>query len=251
MLRNFITTSDLVRYDLAIGQFLPQGNSGGQTDWSPQIEEAFEQLKDRLRLKRVSSRLLGVPLDLNRPLNTSAPEHALIALTKNESYSGTHIQGLDGFRRFAVTVLSSSESSGFLFLLQGSNDILQSESAEPEHWVTVGTLVPDGTGEYSVVFQNECCYYRVVLTMTGEPQPVTFTAGIYETYQDRWIIWLSLALIYRMISKSADDVWLQKSRDALALFETSFEQYPFLYDANEDNIPDRDELQSTKIRLVR
>ncbi len=247
MIRNFVGTSDLAKYDVAIGSYLPEG----QEDWSAQIDEAFEQIKDRLRQKNIVSRLMGLPIDLNRGTEMQSGENLLVELTKTGSYTGVHVKGMDGFRRFAVNISVMTGSGSFSFSLQGSNDVDVKDSEEPENWVTIQTLAVSSIGEHCFVFQDEFKYYRLVLSITGTDSSVTYQAGIYETYQDRWVIWLSLSLIYRMISKGVDDAWLRKAQDAFAMFENSFESYPFVYDLNGDNIPESTELHSATIRFFR
>jgi hypothetical protein len=91
--------------------------------------------------------------------------------------------------------------------------------------------------EYSLVFEDEYHYYRITLTVTASESPsITFTASLLETYIDRWIIWLSLSLIYHMISKSTDDGWLKRSEDAINNFNLAFDNYTFTVDKDEDNL---------------
>jgi len=251
MLRNFITTSDLAKYDIAIERYLPQSSEGGEIDWSTQIAEAFELIKDKLREKNVSSRLMGLPLDLNRSADSNADENGLIQLTKAGSFTGTHIVGHEGFRRFAINVLILQGDATHSFTLHGSNDCNVTDSTEPETWTTIQTIQPAEAGEAAVLFQDEYKYYRVDLTTEGEAGSIAFTAALYETYQDRWIIWLTLSLIYKMISKGADDVWLKKSQDAYAMFESAFDNYPFEYDSDDDNMPDQISMNSATLRLLR
>ncbi len=247
MIRNFVSTDDLAKYDVAIWNYLPEG----QEDWSVQIGEAFEQIKDRLRQKNIESRLMGLPIDLNRGADVTTDENVLTELTKTGSYSGVYVHGLDGFRRVVIHVSSIAGTGTFSFSLQGSNDVDVKDSEEPEDWVTVQTIGVTSVGETNLVIQDEYKYYRLILNITGSGTLVSYTAGMYETYADRWIIWLSLSLIYRMISKGVDDAWLRKAQEAYSMFEQSFESYPFVYDLNGNNIPESKELHSSTIRFFR
>lgn len=238
MLKCRIISSDLKLYDQAIEKYLPRE----QPDWNPQISEAFELLKDKIRARGVPVRLLGIPLDLNRLPTETAKQNTLTSFTKTANFSGKHIVGIDGFRRFVVNVTAISAASGFTFQLQGSNDQDITNETEPSNWSLVSTLTPTATGETSIVLADEYKYYRLNLTVPGSGSPsVTFTASLVETYFDRWIIYEALALIYAMLSKETGDVWTEKSKSAMIAFDLAFDSYKFSEDLNDDNLLDSTE----------
>jgi hypothetical protein len=249
VLRNFIITSDLQKYDTSILKYLPTG----QADWSTQIAEAFELVKDKIRARDIVVRNLGIPLDLNRAVTDTTKQDALKSLNKIATYNGTHIDGVDGFRRFVVDVTAITGSSGYVFNLQGSNDQTVNATTEPVNWKTIATLTPTMVKEYSIVFSDEYKYYRLNLVITAGTPSVTFTASIVETYQDRWIVWLALSLIYEMMAKTPDDVWMRKSNDAMIMFQNAFDTYKFILDSDDDNLVDDDDdvKHTTQIEMVR
>lgn len=246
MLKNRIVTNDLKRYDSSIEKWLPKE----QPDWQPQITEAFEVVKDKIRARGYDTRILGVPLDLNRLLTSTASQNVLTPVTRTVAYTGLHVNGFDGFNRWVLNVTTLTLASGYTFTLQGSNDIGITATIEPTNWSNVVTVLPSKVEEYSQVIQTDYKYYRVVLAIVAGS--VTFTSSMIETYIDRWTIWQALSLIYQMISKSPDDGWMHKSDQAMINFQMAFDSYKFSIDANEDNLidSDNDEMKATKTLIM-
>lgn len=246
MIRNFVTTTTLERYFPIITSYIPTG----QTDFTEQINEAFEIVRDDLRARSMDIRRVGVPLDLKYAENNTDNHDGLISSTETATTTGLHIVGMNGFNRFAVSV-SALTSTGYSIALQGSNDIDVSSDTEPINWDTIATVTPTTTGETVSSFTAEYKYYRYVNTVTGSS--ITYTVALYETQYDRWIAYKALELICGFLTKRDDDIWTSHKKEFAAKYSACLDSYKISYDENDDNITDEEEAQagSLQVRMTR
>jgi hypothetical protein len=245
MIKNFVTDDDLEEYYPSISSYLPST----QNDYSTQIDEAFNLVLNDVRSRGIDVRNIHVPLDLLRAATSSAEQDALTSATQTSSTNGTHIDGQQGFRRFVVNVTAITGTP--TFTLQGSNDYNISDSVEPSNWTTIETLSPTTTGETSVVYYNEYKYYRYTSTIASGS--VTFTASLYETEFDVWVIYKTLWLLFSFMAKNPDDVWSERAKKYEMLYSSVVTGYKFTYDSDQNNLIDEsDDLQhSAQRRLSR
>ena len=243
MLKNFITDSDLDEHYPNITDYLPSTLS----NWSAQIGEAFELILNDIRAMEIDVRNLGIPLDLKRAATSTADQNVLTSSTEAASTNSTHINGRDGFRRFAINVTARSGTTTVI-ALQGSNDHGVTSDTEPTNWTAVTSITPTTTGESSVIFDSQFKYYRLVSTLTGAS--ITYTAALYEVYHDIWTIYKTLWLIFTYLAKSPDDIWDKRAKQYEQLYSRVLNGYKFSLDANDNNLIDGDELKNSGQRRL-
>jgi hypothetical protein len=233
MLINRITTKELLRVDGSIEKYLKD-----QPDWQPQINESFEQVKDKIRARNYDCRNLGIPIDLNRDPESTSQQNSLATVTRTTSINSRHVIGQDGFNRFVLNVSAITGESGYTIKLQGSNNlgVIPTTDSTTLTWADVVSILPTSAKEYSAVVTMEYKYYRVVCTVPVTTPSITYTASMVETYIDRWITWQAMWLIYTQISKDPNDIWNHKAENAMITFQTAFDSYKFSIDLNEDNL---------------
>jgi len=246
MLKNFITDSDLDEHYPNIADYLPDSLN----NWQYQIDEAFELVLNDLRGREIDVRTLGIPLDLKRAATSTADANTLTSSTEAASTTSTHIKGRDGFRRFALNVTARSGTTTTV-ALQGSNDLQITNDTEPTNWTAITSLTPTATGETSIVIDEQYRYYRIVSTVTSAS--ITYTAALYETYNDIWTIYKTFWLIFTYLAKTPDDIWADRAKKYDALYSSVLTGYKFWLDSDDDNkIEDTDDgAKSGQRRLSR
>ena len=247
MLRNFVVQADLLKYYPKLASYLPST----QNDWSTQITESFNIVLDDIRAREIEPRLMMIPLDLKRAETSTADQDTLTSSAETETTTGTHIDGVSGFNRFTVNVTAITGVTGYAIKLQGSNDIDVTDSVEPDNWEDIATISPIATGESSSVFQREYKYYRYVNTVTGTT--ITYTAAIYETFVDRWVIHKAMQLIGQGLTKEDNDRWDRVAQTAEQFYNNAMQAYKFTLDADDNNLigPGEDQDDSLQARLTR
>jgi hypothetical protein len=245
MLKNFVSTDDLVEYYPTIEDYLPSS----QNDYSTQINEAFNLVLNDVRSRSIDARFIHQPLDLKRAATATSEQDTLTSSTETTSTTGTHIDGQQGFRRFVVNVTAISGTP--TIAIQGSNDVNIQDSTEPSNWTAITSVSPTATGESTAVFYSEHKYYRYVSTIASGT--ITYTAAIYETEFDVWTIYKTLHLIFKFLAKTPDDIWSERAKFYDSQYSSVVSGYKFALDSNEDNLIDEsDELnKSAQRRLTR
>ena len=250
MLTNFITDVDLKKYYPKLSSYLWTN----QADYSTQINEAFEITLDELRARGVEPRRLHLPIDLNRDFDSVVKQDQSISIVQSSNgYSNKYAIGMSGFRRFMVNVSAKSGTTpGLAMTLQGSNDLLLQTTQMPTNWNPVTSLSFSDVGTKTIVFTNEYKYYRIAWTITGTSPSFTFTAGLVETYVDRWIVHKAFQLIFNDFSKDPADIWADRSRSAQQVYDSAMESSKFVLDNDNDNVPDPDESEEgAEVRFLR
>ncbi len=244
MIKTFTTDSDIDEHSPNIADYLPDSLN----NWQSQINEAFELVLNDLRSRELDVRTMGIGLDLKRAANSTSEQNALTSSTEATSTTSTHINGRDGFRRFALNVTARSGTTSVS--LQGSNDQSINNDTEPTNWVTIATLTPTATGETSTVIDSQYKYYRITSSITGS---MTYTAALYEVYYDIWTIYKTLWLIFTYLAKAPDDIWDTRAKRYAQLYESVVSGYKFAIDSDDNNLIDNgDELnQSGQRRMSR
>lgn len=244
MIENFIVDADLDNHYPNITDYLPDSLS----DWQDQIDEAFGLVLMDLRAREIDVRTMGVPLDLKRAANATSDVEVLTSSTEASSTNSTHINGKDGFRRFAINVTARSGTTTVI-ALQGSNDIDVDDDTEPSNWTAITSLTPTTTGASSIVFDGQFKYYRLVSTLTAAS--ITYTAALYEVYYDIWIIYKTFWLIFIYLAKTPDDIWDKRSKTYESLYSNVLTGYKFYLDSNDDNeIDETDEANKSGQRRL-
>jgi hypothetical protein len=238
MLKNFVVDADLKKYYPTLASYLPPSYA----DFSTQIGEAFNLLQDELVAKGYEPRKLMLPLDLGRPLTETAAENVLTSISATGAGAQTHIDGLAGFRRGVINAISLGGST--VIVWEGSNDQDISDSVEPTNWTLIKQWTVSAVGVLSFVTVDEYRYYRVRVVSVAAGTTV-FTAAIYETYADRWIMWKTFQLIFSSMSKSPDDVWAERATQAQSNFETALSAYKVMVDEDDDNQVDPNQTRTT------
>lgn len=243
MLKNFISDTDLKRYNPSFASYIPST----QADFSVQTTEAFNLVLDDLVARGFEPRKLMLPLDLGRPMTSTADQNALASISVTAAGSQLHINGVAGFRRCVITPTAVGGTT--VILLEGSNDIGITDETEPTNWVTVKTFTVIAAEEVSTVITDEYKYYRVRILSISAGTTV-FTAAMYETYSDRWIIWKALVIIYSSMSKDPQDIWAERARQAEQFYETAIQAYKITVDTDDDNLADDEEKSSAEIKFT-
>ena len=194
-----------------------------------------------------------IPLDLKRAATATGYQHILTSSAETATTTSTHIDGVSGFNRFVVVVSAITGTSGYSIQLQGSNDQAIDDATEPLNWTNVGSAIePTATGTTSGVIQTEYKYYRYIHTVTGSPKSLTYTAALYETFPDRWIIHKALELIFRDMSKQVGDIFDERCKVHASLYGQALQSYKFTVDGNDDNLIDNlDTFESAQTILTR
>lgn len=244
MIRNYITDSDLDEHYPNITDYLPDSLS----NWQNQIDEAFELMLNDLRSREIDVRTLGIGLDLKRAANETDDQNVLTSSTEAVSTASTHINGKDGFRRFAVNVTARSGTTTSI-VLQGSNDHDVDNDTEPTNWTTITTLTPTTTGETSTIIDEQYRYYRISSTISSAS--ITYTAALYEVYYDIWIIYKTFFLIFMYLAKTPDDIWSERAKKYEQLYSQTLTGFKFFIDSDDDNlIGDNDEGNASTQRRI-
>lgn len=248
MIRNFVTTSTLENYFPNITAYIPSG----QTDFTEQINESMEIIRDDLRARGMDIRKISVPLDLKYPAGSTDLHHTLVSSTETSTTTGKHIVGKNGFNRFAVNCTGIGIQSGYTIILYGSNDMQISNSTEPANWTALATITPTAVGETTSIFVGEYKYYRYVNTITTG-STITYTASIYETQYDRWIAYKAIELICGFLTKREDDIWTAHKKEFAAKYSSCMDSYKISYDANDNNLTEEAESgkDSLQVRMTR
>jgi hypothetical protein len=161
--------------------------------------------------------------------------------------SQLHINGVAGFRRCVVTPTAVGGTT--VILLEGSNDMGITDETEPANWVTIKTFTVIAVEEVSAVITDEYKYYRIrVLSISAGT--TAFTAAMYETYSDRWIIWKALVIIFSSMSKDPQDIWAERARQADQFYETAIQAYKITVDTDDDNLADDEDKSSAEIKFT-
>lgn len=237
MLKNFVTDTMLKSYYPTIASYLPPTYS----DFSVPILEAFNLLQDELIAKGYEPRKLMIPLDALRLMTETAVQNVLTPLTATAAVTKLHIDGVAGFRRCVITPTVCTGS--VVINWEGSNDQDCDDDTEPTSWALIKAFTFTSAVAQSFVTVDEYKYYRIKVVSVGTT--ITFTAGIYETYCDRWIMWKAFQMIFASMSKDPDDVWAQRANYAQTNFETALNAYKVMIDEDDDNLVDPDQEKTT------
>jgi hypothetical protein len=221
MLKNFIKTSDLQKFYPNISNNLWKNVS----DYSQQIEQAFEKVQSDLLAKNIDSRKVMIPYTLASNA------------TVTTSITGDWILTPTNYKRLFVQTSNSTVDNSFA--LQGSND--------KQNIFDVVTLTVNGDGNTDTIITDAYKYYRIVITGTA-----TATAEIYETVFDRAIVECAFIYIYRDFLSEAGDTWDIKRQFAEADYDNTINGLKFYFDQNDNQNPADDEPQQlVSITLVR
>jgi hypothetical protein len=232
----FVSDTDLKKYYPKLANFV----WSTQSDYSTQIKEAHEIIKDDVRAMGQSYRTLLTHLDLMRAADSTADQDTTTSATLTSSTTYTHVNGIDGFVRFVLNVSSIGATSGYSFALQGSNEQDITDSTEPSNWTTVSTLTPTATGYTTDTFLDEYMYYRLVVTITAGTPAITFKAYLLETFLDRLIIHKTLQMICTDFSKEQNDVWDVRRAFHERAYQEALANHRYTVDDDEDNLIDED-----------
>ena len=233
MLKNFVVDADLKKFYPKLANYI----WSTQSDYSTQITEAFNILLDDIRSRELEARTLMVPLDLKRAANSTADQDVLLTSSaETATTTSTHIDGIDGYKRYVVNVSAITGTSGYAIKLQGSNEQGINDATEPTNWTDIATISPTATGETSSVIQNEFKYYRYVNTVTAGTPSITYTAGLYETWIDRVIAHKTFEMIFRDFMKEAGDIWDERSKSHAAMYSQALQGHRFTVDADDNNL---------------
>lgn len=232
MLKNYLIDADLKRYYPNLAKYLWTT----QSDYSTQIDEAFALILDDLRARNLEPRRMMTPIDVIRAVNATGEQDILTRVTETASTTPSgYAEGIDGFNRFVVQAFASS-AGPHTIKLQGSNDQGVSASAPPTNWEDIVSLSFTTPATKSITFDFQYKWYRRLSTIGGASPTIAYDASLVETSPDRWIIWRTLAMIFRDFSKQPNDSWDEKSREALANYEQALSAYKFTVDTNDDNL---------------
>lgn len=240
MLKNYITDTDLKKLHPKLANFI----WSTQADYSTQITEAFNIILDDIRARGIEARTMMVPIDCLLAATDHTAQDKLTSETCTTSENFTHVDGRDGFNRFVVVTSAYTAGGGACTVaIQGSNDVDVDDSTEPTNWTAITSVTVTAAATQSSVFQTEYKYYRVVVTSTATT--ITFTAGMYETFVDRWIMYKTLELICRDFSRVQNDVWDERAKLYGNMYANAFQNYKFTVDSDDDNRIDDSDLDAT------
>ena len=243
MIQNFLLDSDLE----AKWPDLVSFRRGGQIDYSDMIDAAHQIVMNDLINKGQDPRLLMVPIDLNRDADTDPNYQHLELWTLSASDVGYAWAGKWGRGRFVIEISSRTASTGWDFLLQGSNELDRPDDAST-YWTTIKTVVivaANGEGLTNYTFNDTYKWYRLKVTKTDAVVgSVAFTAGVYETVFDNLIIYRALQMIASVWRTEPNDQWDMRYTEVKALYEDALNSIHFWIDSDEDGIADSTEGQS-------
>lgn len=218
-------------------------------DFSFQIGEGRRQALDALRARGLKVRQIGKPLDLLRPYGSTETADGLTELeqTPPAAKECTFIEGLDGFNRLALLVTFTTLASGkqLKAILQGANDVEASLEDPPASWETIATLAISGSGDASILFEEEFRWYRLILSPDADlAASVKISAWLQETAIERLCIYKTLAIIMRGISKDPQDIFSARATEMEQAFETALSAITVSVDSDNDNVPTEGEQTS-------
>jgi len=244
MLINFITDTDLLTYYPQLGKYIPNT----QVDYNPQISEAFELLQADLFNSGIDVKLLGTPLDLLRPVNSTQIQNTLtealidyVDLPKTFDY----VVRLQGYKRFCINV-PFIFSGSYIVSLYGSNDLNVSITSPPQNWSKIIDIEVSEQILYSKKFEHEYTYYRVEVNSNNAQFSIKINTFLSETWIDKLIIYKALSLIGMANRKEQGDYSDLMYTNYDSLYQSLFAGVKMYIDANKNNLPESTEINNMK-----
>jgi hypothetical protein len=231
VLKNFVVDADLKKHYPTLASYLPPAHA----DFSVAIGESFNLVLDEMVAKGFEPRKLMLPIDLGRAATETADENVLMSISATGAVTKTHVNGIAGFRR--CVLVTTAWTGNTVVVWEGSNDQGVTDTTEPTNWTTIKQWTLTATGIVSHVTDEEFKYYRVRVVSVAAGT-TTFTASIYETYCDRWIMWKAFVIVFQSMSKSPDDIWSERARSAQINYDNALQAYKVMVDEDDNNIPD-------------
>lgn len=215
MLITKITHSDVIALESELDKYL----SESEVNFDAKIAEAKKILEDLISHRSLLLRKICTPLTL-----TDA--------TKSDE---------DEIERRRVVINTTALTDEATILFEGTND------SDNETWSTVkDDIVITEEGEYTFKINDTYKYYR--LTASGT---ITYTAYLVETAWELPHLYKSLELIYHSLNALSGDVYLEKAMYYKDLFNESFQNAPYSYDADDDDDVDETDVEVNRVHFRR
>lgn len=230
MIKNFVN-------DEYLRQFYPKVSGqlwSEQSDYSKQINKAFDSLLSELQNRGINPRLCMTPLDLKLP-DDATPNTPLTITTETATTTGEAFAG-SYQRRLVVTVRTVTGT--WTIKLQGSNNQTEPETGDSS-WTDIdgAEIEIEATGEASVVFNDLYRWYRYV-SIEDSAGSIEYGVYLVENILDDAIAYGTFILIFSDFIMETADLWDVRRAMAQASYDSALQSIKLSYDSNDDGVPD-------------
>lgn len=230
MLKSFITSTDLTSYEPNLTSWIP---STWTTAPTVQIGKAVDEVIQDLRTKGTNAGKVAIPLHLK--------ENG--TFTANETSLGVECLRVNMVQRFVISKTSSAVGSVTeKIYLDGSNDNI--------NWSEITSItITAGSGDLSATFSSLYLYYRYRVVINTS---LTLSASIYmvETSFDKLLIFKSLEILFRALSKAVGDMFDNKSKIYQNDYDMLLKEFKYAYDEDDSQSIEIDEEMNEQYRIL-
>lgn len=249
MLQNYINQTELLKYHPKLATQL----WSTQTDYTTQINLAFDLVMDRLHNMGINPGRVYTALDLTLASSTSdknvPPQYVTITGTTTGSAYESRYE-----KRVVLDITDISGS--FNFYVDGNRKTSEPTAAD-NGWEQATYFAVTQSYEGSKVTQvldktYNYLRYRIAPT-TGAGTTITTSIIMLPTSFDTAVLYKTLEIIHLDLVKEEGDIFDYRRKAYTQLYEEALSSAKYAYDANENSeIDDDEEAQSSmNITLVR
>lgn len=217
----YVSTDVLHQFEPTLSGYYPTG----YTSWSVQVALALRELIQDLKKLSKKVKLFCTPLTLQAEI------------TATGNMTGTATTSEDVVERMMFVINCTGAGT---FTLYGSNDNTTFVQ------VTSLTTALTSATTLNTMFTTPYKYYRLDYTGSGS----VYSGYLVETSFFLAHSYLSLALVYQLLSDNSDDFWKQKFQYYMDKYQYEMTNLVASYDESEDGVIDEGE-ENLTIKVVR